>query len=97
MTSPTDSLHASLRVIAGHGIWLRDAAWTERWFHSFLSPLYAEGLFLPPLFAYDLCSAAAPGERRYGKFAVKRDDFPTLLTMLVGIGGEAEPGSSTPR
>ncbi len=75
MAASNDPLKSALRVLAGHAIWARDLAWAQQWFDGFLKPLFAEGLFLPPLLAFDLRSAAERGERRHGKFAVARADL----------------------
>lgn len=75
MAVSTEPLQAALRVLVGHAVWTRDPTWVQQWFQGFLKPLYAEGLFLPPLLAFDLRSAAERGERRHGKLAVARSDL----------------------
>ena len=75
MAASNDPLKSALRVLAGHAIWTRDMAWAQQWYDGFLKPLFAEELYLPPLLAFDLRSAAERGERRHGKFAVARADL----------------------
>jgi len=58
-------------------------AWAQQWFDGFLKPLFAEGLFLPPLLAFDLRSAAERGERQYGKFAVLRADLSNWKEFML--------------
>lgn len=72
MTVLIEPLHSALRVLAEHATWTRDPRWLQQWFEEFLNPLYAEGLFVPPLLAFELRSAAERGERRMGKFLASR-------------------------
>ncbi|WP_373649445.1 hypothetical protein [Schlesneria sp. DSM 10557] len=58
-------------------------AWAQQWFDGFLKPLFAEGLFLPPQFAFDLRSAAERGERRYGQFAGLRADLSNWKEFML--------------
>ena len=83
MATSNDPFQSSLRVLAGHAIWTRDMAWAQQWFDGFLKPLFAEGLFLPPLLAFDLRSAAERGERRHGKFAVLRADLSNWKEFML--------------
>lgn len=100
--SSNESLQSALRVVAGHAIWSRDLAWAQQWFQTFLKPLFADGLFLPPLLAFDLRSAAERGERRNGKFAGDRDNLSSWKEFMLwmhsvtverlppGVGARAE-------
>ncbi len=81
--SSNEPLQSALRVLAGHAIWSRDLTWTRQWFETFLQPLFADGLFLPPLLAFDLRSAAERGERRFGKFAGDRDNLPSWKEFML--------------
>jgi len=65
---------SALEVLAEYAMWTRPKGWTEYWFACFLTPLYLEGLFLPPLFAYEICSAAERGERCRGLHANDRQN-----------------------
>lgn len=76
-------LQSALRILVGHAIWSRDVTWAQQWFQTFLKPLFADGLFLPPLLAFDLRSAAERGERRYGKFADSRADLPSWKEFML--------------
>ncbi|MEI6786302.1 MAG: hypothetical protein WCQ21_35935, partial [Verrucomicrobiota bacterium] len=62
----------ALAKLSAHAIWARDFAWARAWYSDLLCPLYSEGLFVPPLFAYELRSAAERGERRPGSHAAQR-------------------------
>jgi len=74
MAESNDPLNSAILVLARHAIWARDLAWAQQWYDGFLKPLFAEGLFLPPLLAFDLRSAAERGVRRHGKFAAAREN-----------------------
>ncbi len=54
-----------LETIADFAIWTQPIQWLEGPYLSFLTKLYAAGLFLPPLLALDVCSAAEQGQRRH--------------------------------
>ena len=67
-----DGVETLLRSISSHAWWTRDAEWNRSWFTGFFTPLVSAGFPLPPLFAYDLRSAAERGDRRRGVAAGRR-------------------------
>ncbi len=65
-------LESRLKTIADHAWWMRDEKWSRAWWESFFCPLVREGLFLPPLLAYDIRSSADRGEHRRGPASLRR-------------------------
>jgi hypothetical protein len=77
-----------LETIADFAIWTQPIQWLEGPYLSFLTKLYAAGLFLPPLLALDVCSAAEQGQRRPGRRAFARgalEDWQAWMRRLNGI------------
>jgi hypothetical protein len=73
---------ADVLAIADCAVWSRSPDWSHRCFPRFLAGLYGEGLFLPPLLAYELRSAAELSEHVLGKNASLGGDLGARSSLV---------------
>ena len=99
-----DAFANDLKEIVDHARWRRDDSWSRQWFADFLGRLCKKELFLPPLLAYNLRSAAERGERVMGDKMASIGDPAAwegfmlwAHAMTVGRLRPAEPSRSPAR